>query len=530
MAGKSLVILVVCIVELSLVAPRTYAQGNSSNRRPGREFVEGVLNTLIESQLPSSSQRTAQPSSRRATNVNMRDVQTNLASFSQELSNLVAEIHGSAHVNYGFRAILSDALQTNATATLLTRRAANETNLRNLEAGYQQLDQEWRSLAFKLEQIRNLNARTTDYIRRCNELNQRLGNLFQTRPQVNARELQRNLNDLSSELMHLQDDLEIEVDNRNLRYELQMEGRRLLAIVRRISSMMLDQNTTPSSVRTEYQAFQRQWDPYLRRLREVNSRYVARQVQRIQAADRQIQELLWMTPGVDRTEIIYLSKQVQTDVEALMNSISLRQLTRLDTDPSRTVRLASSLSGYCDDFVTCVQNGDSDQTLASIFNFLDDEWKGLSSDIQRIDSREARQYDRLISNSLGQLRQILRAAPQMDLERVVQSAAALENYADQFQVLVGQVLNENNRYTREFRNEITNNANRFRQSVEQLHADLHRNVDRRTLQQHATDVVTYWEGMNNQIARFPLETRNRFYDLRNRSTPLVVDVQTMLTL
>ncbi|MFC1758481.1 hypothetical protein ACFL2H_06900 [Planctomycetota bacterium] len=517
-----------------------------SGRQERRQFVDELLRTLIDSKTddrnppktnrPSnrtarattSSPATASASRSRSTaDGKLREIQSRLTSLSQDLSVLVSQLHSDVNRTTGIRSLLSDSLTVSADATLLAQQSVTARSVSELSSAYQQVDRDWRLLAHRLDQFRALSSRTLSYVRRINEANDRVGKLMEIQPQLDRNELVHEVSTLTSALHNLMEDIDTDVDDQNLRYSLLNDGRQVYAQGRTLHRRVAT-NGSYAGVKSDYEDFRRQWDPFANRVRDLDYPYVARQLRRVQSADRNVQELLWINTEIDRGELTYLAQSLRSDSNDLMEAVTLKELTEIDGNHEGLIENAGTFNTTCSDFADLVRNGDEKDALADVYYYLADDWNKFAKSIRQIDTRVARQKHREIDRSILELRDILGVRPALDRPRTTQSAAQLENLASYYDRNIRETLSRGGRFSQDFQQKTARASNNFLRTSKSIHANLARGQSIRTLREQSNQLSKEWETLVSYTSRIPQDRNGTLDSLRRRMTPLLVDMQAML--
>lgn len=511
--------------------PPDLTHGQSDPRKQRREFVEQMLRSLIESQVGPSNEPNVERAAARtdpAASQQVRDAQANLAAISQELSNLVSQLHNDVDRVPGVRPLLADLLRVSASATVLSRRSATARDLTGLADEFRDMDRNWRLVANRLNQVRGLDARAQGYIQRCSDFNARLGELFSVAPQMDRDELVEHVTQLSNDILNLIDEIDIEVDNASKRQELLLDGQRVFAQVRRLTRLVAS-DEPHDVVRQEYDAFRRLWTPLAGKIRTLDDRNLTRQVLRIQSTDRTIQELLWMPTGVDPSELENMAVLLQRDIDELMDGVTLRQLAQLTNGRDRIIPAAGDFYSACGDFAECVRNGDDNSTLVEVYYYLDDSWRRFASLARDLESRPTRQRLRSIERGVVELRDALRVPPGADRTRGIELAGSLDNLADHLHGDLERVFSRQ-RFPQDFQSRCLLASKEFRNSAKALHSELVKDETPRNARQRCDELSKNWETLVAYTTRLPAAEQGHLNAVRRRITPLLVDLQTMYAL
>jgi hypothetical protein len=523
--------LIVCFLSTTLLLANT-SRAQSDNDRQRPDLLQGMMRSLIDLQDARPRPTTDNPSARnnRVVSPQIREVRANLAGFAQEISNLVATLHSDVQRTDGLRSLFGDALQVNAAATLLARQSAAETSLNRIANDFQKLDRDWRLLSFRLKQIRTLSRRAQSDLDRAEQFNDRLGQLLKVSPQVDRAELTREASELSAGLLGLLEEIDYEVDDATARYNLLLEGRRVYEQSRRVA-YLASRSEPYDVIRSEYQEFQKLWSPLVDKIRPLQRRYIDRQLRRVQSVERQIQELLWLPPQVDRSELVYLTNLMRRDVDAFLEGITLRQLMKVPSDRGNPISSADSFYSACGDFAECVSTGENEEDLAELYFYLEGEWKRLATIMQDLPSSDVRQRFREIDRTIREMREILRVRPALDHQRAIQVAAALENLAAHYEDDIRSILSENrNRYSDRFRSQCIRASRAFYNSSNAIHSELVQNADLSQLKNRSNELKRNWDTLQQYAERLPPSDRDHLLRVTRRITPQLVDMQSLLSL
>ena len=527
--GAHAVVLVVAVITSVGSTAAEAQQQNSDRQRP--DVLQGMLRSLIDIQDRARPTPESQsPRNNRAVSPQIREVRANLAGFAQEISNLVATLHGDVQRTDGIRSLFGDALKVNAAATLLARQSATETSLNRISNDFQTLDRDWRLLSFRLQQIRDLGRQAQRDLQRVERFNNRLGELLKISPQIDRAELTREAAELSAGILSLLDEIDLEIDDATQRYNLLLEGRRVYEQSRRVA-YLASRNESYDTIRNEYQEFQKLWAPLVTKIRPLQRRYIDRQLRRVQNVERQIQELLWLPPKIDRSELVYLTNMMRRDVDAFLEGITLRQLMQVPSDRGNPIASADSFYSACGDFAECVTTGENEEDLAELYFYLEGEWNRLATIMKDLPSSDVRQRFREIDRTIREMREILRVRQPLDHQRAIQVAAALENLAAHYEGDVRSILSQNrDRYSDRFRSQCIRASRAFYDSTNALHSELVQNAALGQLRNRSNELKRNWDTLQQYAERLPPADRDHLLRVTRRITPQVVDMQALLSL
>ena len=126
----------------------TTVRAQDDRREQRRQFVEGILRTLVDSQLKNEPQ--PPPGVRQPPlDPRLRDAHTTLRSFSEESSQLILALRQEDQLSPSLRPILTDVLRVKATCDVLVQRAPFY-NEQQFAGQFQQMDRDWRGVSHRL--------------------------------------------------------------------------------------------------------------------------------------------------------------------------------------------------------------------------------------------------------------------------------------------------------------------------------------------------------------------------------------------
>jgi hypothetical protein len=251
-------------------------------------------------------------------------------------------------------------------------------------------------------------------------------------------------------------------------------------------------------------------------------------MQRVQAADRGLQELLLLPTQVDRSELLYLAGLLQRDIDGLMDGLSLRSLSQLPRGRDRIVTAASEFHDACSDFADCLRNGEDAETMAQVYYYLETNWNAVAEILREAPATDARQAFRQLDRSVQEVRTILAVQPTLDRQRAAELAAELDNLASYYEFDVRGILAANPQaYPANVRTAYLRVVQEFRSSVAQLQNDLQSGARLASLRELTNRLGQQWNAILQQQGRFNEADREPLERTRSQLTPVLIDLQAM---
>lgn len=501
------------------------AQGDSRQQR--RQFVEGLLQTLIESQLnrdPRQPPRPNQPPPQ----TGMVEARRQLTEFSTHSTQLVHHLDDRAARSPGARPLLGDALKLNASLSHLNARAATARRLEDLQPDFRALDRDWRVLSYRLRQAEGLGDDCLRCVTRLNELDGSLCEVLGVSPQVDSRELLTVSAAVNTSLAHLIEDIEIELPRTRrgslLRVEAGQVQQRSIWFGRAISERRDHQ-----ALVAQFQAFHDSWRALAAKIRAVGHRHLDRNVRRIDESVYLLHELLWIPQPVNYAQLTYLTDRLTADVDRLFDEVSLNMLLEVPR-VERVLAPAGEFYGLCQNFANSVATQAPLEQLRSDYRFLVEAWPELTGHFSVFKRPAVIHSLRAIEESFVALRDTIGLRPSVDWRRGTEIAAALSVLAGRLTVDVQRRVFSNSNYEQQFRVASARHASGFQGASRRLHESLVRR-DAAAIGQHCERLATAWSKLTEDcFQQLNDAERQHFADARLQITQQVVQLQTMLQL
>lgn len=519
------VTLVVCgFVIAAGLAPAT---AQTSSRDARRQFVEGLLQTLIDSQRDRQAPPPNRPPLPQA-DEKLIAARGHLDSFSTHSAQLANHWNANAARVPGTRQMLGDIIKLNASVNNVQSRAANARRLEDLTPDFVALDRDWRLMAYRMQQIEGLSPECVRCIDLLNEVDTALCGVFGVSPQVDFRALADATAAVTTSLSHLIEDIELELPRSRSGRALIAEASQVRQHALLLSDAVSRRRTYDEIVRS-FRTFDGQWRHVAGQIRQVDSRHLERNVRHVEEASHVIHELLWLAEETDYGRLSYLSTALRRDVDGLFDAVSLNVLLELPAAP-RVLPLASEFYGLCENFTGSVESRAPLGQLQSDCRFLIECWPELSGCFRSCRNPEVVQSLRGIEESFVALRDAVGLAAPVDWHHANELAAALVLSSDSVVAEVQSHVYTNARYDAQFRFESARDAAAFRGAARRLQEAV---VNRQTepLAERAQAAADAWSHFNDHCyRRLTQSDQVHLRDLRTRVTQQVVELQAILQL
>lgn len=509
---------VTCLSGWLLCAATVTAQDDRRDQR--RELVEGLLRTLVESQLkvrpqPPATGRPPAPDPR------LRDVHATLGKFSEELGQVIQELRQEAQLSPGLRPVLGDVLQVKAACDVILQRASFY-NEQQLAVEFQRLDRDWRVVSHRLRQTPNLDRHFLEHLDELNGLDARLCELLRVEPQLDRTELVRVAAVLEQDLRHLIDDLAVDLRGRRDAYELLGEGRRLIAQIRTVGTSAAS-NANNATIVAQYREFYSRWRNFAAAIRSLRDSHVERTVRSIARSNHELHDLLWLSREVDRRELQALTQTLAESVQQMSRAVTLSEVLAL-RDPVAAVADTQELLTSCLALARSVGGSEPLDDLVWDFRIMEVEWQEVRTHFQVSKNSEVHRQLAIAGQAIAILRESLGQEMFLDQQTIIALAADLDDLTDEILHDVTRYIGSS-RHAPPFRGQAMQSAQMLQQSTRRLHALVAEQAGDDALRSQSGLVAQQFEQFGELVNQFEPPLREQLQLKFSRARPALAKLQ-----
>lgn len=522
--------LIITVVGIGLLLP---AFGSSATAQPNerrREFVEGVLRVLVETQVLPHLARDGQPPPGKPPvppppHPRYRDARAAIEEFSTQGGELIATLRQEENLRPELRPLLGDAIAVKAMTDGLLRRAEVQPDQALLAEGFSGVDQRWRTLATRLEGSFAVSAACRQCVRKLNASSGRVCQLLGISPQVDREEIVQLLAALSGHLRGLQDAIAGTAQRSRDSQAAMIELQRLQMQVSLLTATA-SRPCTYDQFLSEYRMVHKSWLALVDRMRSLDFRDGERHLRRIAGVHRQLHELLWIPPEVDRAGLARSAALLSRNVDAACECVSLKMLLAT-ANAAGVIETARELRSLSADFSKSTAAQDSLDSLRWDFRPLDVQWQQFRSCLERLASPELSQHLADIDDNVQAVQGLLGITPLVDVEQAIELAAQVDSLTDQLQRDLRERLGPSSPYPPQFRRDAIATADAVHNSAHQLHDDLLRRPYSEAVRKSAEGLSVAWPSLQEYVGK--LDHRDRAIVTRNydRLAPVMARLQMM---
>ena len=401
-------------------------------------------------------------------------------------------------------------------------------SLERLFPSIQKLNTDWRLLSHQLGQSARISPNSLKIVDRIDRLEREMEKMFKLKTELDRRALVNEFAKLESILQNLLQELEYDPRGTPRANELVYETRKLGQEARRIEDMVLDGDNYEQIV-SQYNRFASQWNTLLGQLRPIDNRYIRREIRNIVDADGRINDLLWLEQSTNREHLHQLSNSLISSVDEFFTRTPLKLVVHLKNVDS-ILETAADFYGTVEHFKQSVDNNGNDAELLENYGYVEDYGNQFIRSFAQLRSSAGRVVLREIEDSIASLRAELNisgTAGAIDTQKLVMTAASLENLADHLQYDVKTWLD---RDRRGFRNDALQAMSNFVQRSQRMHRLLQTRPVLKELRRESADLNTAWTNLYSYLTQCRTNDREHMIDVAQDVNDALYELEAPLQL
>ena len=528
--GARLAILVLSGAGLLAAAVPSLAQGLPAHRATytrddARELIDDYSNSL-QDRYGRGQRKTTVANPAGGLTPEMKLVRPLIRSFSENASQLTYSMNDQIGRFPGLRSLYSDALTVSAEAVGLDRHAGQQGDHLQLLDDFEQLDADWRELAYKLQNVHGLPAETRDLIANLTSLDQQIRKALNTQPQINRQELSLEAAGVAGDLQNLLEDIGAELGRSTQAQQLMIQTGKARQQMLTIVSMCRGSQIDTSVLVREYKTFEAVWQPLALSLQSEDNRYLERDIRRISHSLGQMHQFLLLPQSVDKSQLVYLTATLKKDIDEFFARTPLILVMHLPKS-SRALATADQLYGVCEHFVDQVNRGEKYEELVDSFRYIEEANRSFTDVFGAINSDRAVAALQRIDQTVETLRTVLHVQREdFDRNSASDLAAAIENLTGQLDLATKQWLaTDPQSFSTACRQETATLASQ----AAAIHSDLVRGVPVAQLRQEIDHAYEHWRTTYKYLVKCQTDDRPILGRLSGRLTPAMVELRTMIS-
>jgi len=512
----------------AVMGPPVMGQGTpalraSHSRDRTRELIDDYSNFSDD-----NFDRTRQPDNRRPANqgnIDPKVVHNLMQKLANSLTQLTYALNDQMGQVPGARQVYTEALRLSGTAVAIHKRADKYGVDGSMLDDLQQLDADWRELAYRMDNVRGLSADARDLMADINEQDQHIRKLVNIQPQLDRRQLNLKAAGLAADLENLQEDITSEMGNNQDSQNYRRSISRLRQVVLNLVSIVRDDRSDSGLIVEEYKQFEKQWAPLATKLRSEDDRYIERGLRRVAASSDEIHQLLLLPRQTDQSRFAYLAKALKKDIDEFFERTPLILVMQLP-NAKQALPVAEQFYGACSRFMETVDRNSDQADIADSFRRIEQAQRAFNEVFRDVDSDRAVAVLNRITQSVNGLRAALHIQrDDFDNQAAADLAASIQNTTEQLEAATKHWLEQDRQ---QFTQECLQDTADMTDRAARLHDDLLKGKPIGELRTEMTELYENWRRVWNYLVKCDTEDRQTLSRLSVNLTPAMVELRTII--
>ena len=532
-------IIPLALLSVLLFSTALSAQVPDQVRQRRRQFVEGLLQTILESQKdrnisptrpgrPNLSPPELRPGQGRSygpVSPKMVRCREQFKTWETNCGELIVEIRKEESRLPNLRPLLADAIQVLARVKNLRGHADRIPNVQPLVDPYCELDADWRLLGHRLKNVRGLPKPCLTCVENCQTCNTQLCEVFEVQPQIKRRELLRYCSEMSSYFQHLTQDVYYEMNGNPNGEQL---VRRCQGIYARINEAvpMIHNGDYDTIVKT-YRGCTDDWQKLKVQLIKSPYERVRRHCHSIDQCGRHVNELLLLEPVVDYQYLSTVTGTMKSNIEHIFAQITLKDLMATK-QPGQILICAREFQRQADVFDKCLIGNSPHQQRQQEYQLFAKTWQALRVQLGECKTAEIQRRIVECDASMNSFNGVFADGPVFEHQSMVQICAELDQLCLRLDRQIQKRINSS--YDPRFQKDVCKYSDSLHTNIHELHEHA---IANRRHEKHARKdlkaIMGHWKKLRPMFAKCKEADRRVLNQLRSQIEPLLVKLQIVYT-
>ncbi len=509
----------------------TNATRASHSKDRTRAFIDDISNSLSGDSDFDSPRRTGNRISADGRTFDLKAVRPLIRAFSNSLEQLTYALNEQVQSNpaSGLRQVYTESLRLSGTAASISKLSERQGSDGALQDELQQLDADWRELAFRIGNATGntpgLTSELSELVSNINDADLRIRQSIGIQPQLDRRQLYLKAAGLVADLENLQEDVSSELGNSSNSKVYRQAIGRIRQVALNMIAIIRDEWQESNIIVDEYKQFEALWSPVVAKLRGENDRYIERGLRRVSASAGDVQQLLLLPRKMDQSQSIYLASVLKKDIDEFFERTPLILVMQLPRS-KQALGTADQFYNSCAQFTEAVNRSGNPADIVDSFRKIEGAERAFIEVYRDVDSDKAiavlNRINRSV-NSLGASLQIQR--DDFNSQSAEDLAAAIQNFTEQIEAAAKGWLGDDRQ---SFASDCLQDAADLADRAAKLHDDIASGKSQVDLKGEMTELYDTWRRVYTYLAKCQTDDRAALGRLASSLTPAMVDLRTMI--
>lgn len=530
LAKRALVISFAMLSSVVVDCSALLAQGNqvirtAHSRERTREIIDDYSNSIGS----DGGFDTPRHPDRRNLNgqgqVDVKSIRPLIRAFSDSMTQLTYALNDQTSQLPGARQIYAEALRLSGAAVGINKRSEKYGVDGAMLDDLQQLDADWRELAYQMENLRGLSGDSRALVDDINDADHKIRQAIGMQPQLDRRQLNLKVAGLAADLENLQEDIASELGNSHDSQTYRRSISRVRQAVLSLVATLRDDRSDTASIVDDYKQFESMWAPLAGKLSAEEDRYIERGIQRVAMSSGEIHRLLLLPQKVDQSQSAYLAKSLKKDIDEFFERTPLILVMHLPNS-KLALPVADQFYATCARFVEVVSHSQDQAEIQDSFRKIEQAERAFLDVYRDVDSDRAVAVLSRISRTVGALRSSLHIhRDDFDSQTASDLAASIENCTEQIASVAKRWLQQDNQ---PFANDCLQETAELADVAATLHDNIMDGKRPSELKEGMIDIYERWRRVYGYLIKCQSEDRPTLGRLSTALTPAIVDLRALI--
>ncbi|MBT5019795.1 MAG: hypothetical protein HON04_13750 [Planctomicrobium sp.] len=502
-----------------LLTTSSYAQSNRDQRR---DFVESLLQSLIESQV--DQRRPNRGNQNIPISQELNQVRTIAGTLADQMGQLVMMLRIEERNMPQLRLLLAQTIESHAKARVLVNRASVSRNHNEIVNEVMDFDQGWRVVAHRLKQVPGMGWNVLRAVDEITELDSQVRQILQIQPAYDRSSLLRLASNLSTTVGHLNQELRYQLHRNPNRNQIYTLGYQLKSETDQYTFAVNQGSYDALVIKTK--SLQKSWKAFSNSMRDIESERLQRDILEVEETVREMSELLSIPVEIDRNVVLRLSQSIEHEFDLFLETVTLLQLLEV-VRPQVLIAKADEFHHAAHDFAHAVETTQQIDEIAWDFQILEVQWNEFQRLAQSLPQATAQRHLQLIQQSLDVLKHSLHMQPELDRRELLTLTASIDNLADQLAVDGERFVVGSATYQPAFRSQFKQQLHEFHEAAHHLHDAFVQSETDRQIQQDAKQVISSWNAVKQSVSQLRQQEQQRLLQTIAQIEPGLVKLQVL---
>lgn len=397
----------------SLLPGQTRNNTTEIGRDQQLQLIQELGDTLYD-QLQATVRQRNGKSSAAAVSSELKAARPLLKSFAERTSQLTLELNDMSRTQPAVRTLVGRSRLVAAQGAAVHRLANQYTDHRWLAEETQQLDADWSSLAFRLQQQSEFQKETAanrlalKSIAAINGIAGQVKSSLAFTSTVNRRPMILMVSTLLRDLDVLAEDVRSEFGRSAESQQIGSSVNQARQHAGLLADDIADYGQALAALQAEYRRFESTWMSAMLMIQKQNNRTLDRDLRRVMQSMTELRQLLQLTQANSREELLFVSESLRKEIDRFFHQVPLYELIQLPR-ANQCLAAADEFYGVCENFLDVVNRKSSAADAVDAFRYVEESQESFLTIFSAVNDPDSLATLQRIDQSINTLGVLLSA-------------------------------------------------------------------------------------------------------------------------